>query len=71
MSKHLESQRPHEAQKDPVHLLSRYDGFFRCDVCLSVGNLSKKNQGEAIELNSGLVNKKAVLRALERPGNHE
>jgi hypothetical protein len=62
MSKHLEPQRPHEIQKNPVHLLSLYDGFFRCDVYLSVGNLSKKNQGEAIELNSGLVNKKAVLR---------
>jgi hypothetical protein len=54
-------------QKDPVHLLSRYDGFFRCGVFLSVGNISEKNQGEAIESNAALVNKKAVFRASGTP----
>jgi hypothetical protein len=71
MSKRLGTQRPHKIQKDPVHLLSRYDGFFRCGVFLSVGNISEKNQGEAIELNNGLVNKKAGFQAVKEPGNHE
>jgi hypothetical protein len=70
MSKHLETQRPHVAREKPVHLLSRFDEFFGCGVCLSVGNICKKNQGEAIESNAGLVNKKAVFRAAAKLGNY-
>jgi hypothetical protein len=36
-----------------------------------MGNICEKNQGEAIESNAALVNKKAGFQAVKEPGNHE
>jgi hypothetical protein len=59
MIKHLKTQRPQETQERPAHLLSR-SAEFSVVMYAYPGGISAKNQGEAIESNAALVNKKAV-----------